>query len=283
MNEITLSLIGVYNFISLLFGFIFHKIQSIEWQSYAVDALIVYSKIVTYVRSVHKYFYENNPFIRNGSDIIYYCGRFVYLSALDRRIEPFHYGWLSASSMRIIDNKYEFSEYFVPFTDSVDELLPLQYLKEWYKMTVSVMEYELNKDMDTVFTIKDGDYHFYRICNKNSNDIPTELSYEPSNIRFISIEVYMPTISTKPFSVELEKDAYIIDNVLFTPVFIKRLMEYNVNSTTFDINYKVVIMDNNINTVELTSSQYIVLQKEGYRIVSISDADNVSVKNSDAK
>ena len=97
-------------------------------------------------------------------------------------------------------------------------------------------------------------------------------TYEPnySNIRskatFLTIEYTHPQMKKRLIMV-LEKDLYFMNNVILSPLFIKRYLEYQPEEFIFDENYTINLMDNNINMITLTYPQSIMLTKDSYTII----------------
>jgi len=278
MNDFVAFFYQLYNFISLCILSIFNRIQSIDWNEVKLSGFLFYCRTVTTVKQKYNECYENNELVRDIASSLIYSFRYIVACMTDRRIEPNHEFWFSNSCLIFHDYNltnhfipgynYSLKEYFVPIhDDDMIESSKLDYLETWYNIVLK--DFENNKTtVDNLFIVKDEKYRHYRICNEKNKEIPTSLSTEPSNIRFISIEIHMPVFSNTPYIIEIEPTAYLVDNVFFTPAFVKRYMEYHVDSVTFDMNYKIKIMDNNIHSFELDSTQYLILGKDGYKIIS---------------
>jgi hypothetical protein len=92
--------------------------------------------------------------------------------------------------------------------------------------------------------------YIHRECNENK--ILNEISFEPSNISFISVELHHPKLKN-PLIIDIEKGYYIINNELLSFTFIKRYLEYHENMQNFDEYYTVKVMTNNIEEFEILS------------------------------
>ena len=282
MNDFIAFFYQLYNFISIIITMfivsIFNRVKSIDWNELKLSGFLFYCRTVTTVKQNYNDLCENNELVRDIASSLIYIFKYVVACLLDRRIETNHEFWFSNSCLVFNDYNltnhfipgcnYKLTEYFVHmYDDDMIETSKLDYLQTWYNIVLKQSETD-KTTIDNLFTIKDKKYRHYRICNEKNKEIPTSLSTEVSDIRFISIEIHMPVFSNKPYIIEIEPTAYLVDNVLFTPAFVKRYMEYYVDSVTFDMNYKIKIMDNNIHSFELDSTQYLVLGKDGYTIHS---------------
>jgi mannose-1-phosphate guanylyltransferase len=58
-------------------------------------------------------------------------------------------------------------------------------------------------------------------------------------------------------------------NVLFTPTFILRLLKHQTTSYYFDLDYKINIMDQDVQNITLSSNRFIVLEENSYIISSV--------------
>ena len=65
----------------------------------------------------------------------------------------------------------------------------------------------------------------------------------------------------------LEKELYFTNNVILSPLFIKRFLEYQPEKFIFDENYTINLMDNNVNMITLTYSQSILLSEDSYKVI----------------
>jgi hypothetical protein len=79
---------------------------------------------------------------------------------------------------------------------------------------------------------------------------------------------------------ELDKNVYYANNEILSPLFILRCLKYQSKAFVFDLNYKIKILDENIDSFELTSNQHIFLHKASYKVVS-NTSNNTSNANSD--
>jgi len=101
-------------------------------------------------------------------------------------------------------------------------------------------------------------------CSMN----PVRLPLLPSSVSFLSVQY---KLENSHFTIQLtvNEEAYNVGNHLFTPLFVKRCLEYQPQEYIFDLDYKLVIVDNNIKVLELDSSQYVILEKDGYMICNV--------------
>jgi len=89
----------------------------------------------------------------------------------------------------------------------------------------------------------------------------------PSPHFFLSIKYTHPLMKTSIY-IDLDKGYYNVNNEILSPLFIKRYLEHQPLNYHFDLDYVVEILDNNVQTVELRSSQYVLLGNSEYVVVT---------------
>jgi hypothetical protein len=129
--------------------------------------------------------------------------------------------------------------------------------------------------------INKDDYDFIIITEKNidykQNDkihyteLPQLLEdYKYSNIRFFALDL---TYKNETYSIELlnERDNhYIVNNVLnkeFFNYYLTNVLNKEIDKNNFD--YKVALVDHNVNMVELTANDYLVIKEDDYEVKKI--------------
>jgi hypothetical protein len=66
--------------------------------------------------------------------------------------------------------------------------------------------------------------------------------------------------------IKMSPEWFIINNELFTPTFVLRMLEYQSQSYLYDNEYKIRIMDSECNIIEFGAEQYLFITKENYEI-----------------
>ena len=130
-----------------------------------------------------------------------------------------------------------------------------------------------------------------RILYTNTKMIRSFDNYTISNITFFAVEL---TYKDEIFSIELnseEYNYYIVNNVLnktFFKYYLTIVLKVDIDYNNFD--YIVNIIDHNVNIVELTPNDYLIIKKDDYEIKTINnvlenlhvnDAPNEPITHSD--
>lgn len=121
---------------------------------------------------------------------------------------------------------------------------------------------------DCVFLLKYFNVFIVRHAMEIDMKRPQFLEFIKSNISFLTVEYSHPNMSSSVFF-EIEEDFSIIDNELFSPSFVKYLLEHQTVEYIFDNDYSLYIMDCNMDVHILKSSQYIKIQEDKFITVNI--------------
>lgn len=138
---------------------------------------------------------------------------------------------------------------------------------------------QYNKLLDTMLVQSTMANMLYIIKHENSyivkySEMPQKELYENKTLKrkskcgFLSVEYSHPKLVV-PIELDINKNMFIDGNHLFTPEFVLRCLKYQNKTYYFDLNYKLNLLDNNINNVVLDSKRYIELNEKSYIIHTI--------------
>jgi hypothetical protein len=112
------------------------------------------------------------------------------------------------------------------------------------------------------YTLKNKHYFLSRVSFHNSN-----VSLSMTHLRFLLIEYTHPTMKER-IQLEINNSWYLTGNELLSFAMIMHLLEEQATDNyIFDKNYTIYIMDNKIRTYELKHNEYILLDKDEFRIL----------------
>ena len=100
-------------------------------------------------------------------------------------------------------------------------------------------------------------YHFNLMINQSS---------VVSKVKFLDIQYHHPNMS-EPLILELSKEYYFTGNQLFSDAFVYRMLLYQPFPFIYDERYTLEIMDHELETITLKSSEYLMLEKTSYRVI----------------
>jgi len=138
---------------------------------------------------------------------------------------------------------------------------------------------ELTSEIDYDLLILSDKVENPNIINKvNYSECPDTTDYTTSNIKFISMEL---TYNDSSYPVELKNENYnhyIVNNVLndeFFKYYLLNVLKVEINNDNFD--YKVFVIDHNVNMFELSPTSHIIIKKNDYEFIVNSLAINNSI------
>jgi len=153
--------------------------------------------------------------------------------------------------------------YFNKITNNIDKkkLYFIKDGKQVLELTISSAReiQNINTEMqyDFLFYVNQNNYVRY-----NNLEILLEngLSYNNKFINFINVNLFYDDIT---YELDLKTDNYYIENnILFDKAFMQYYMlkYYNINYDD-NVDYKISILDNNFESIELSKTQFLVIQE----------------------
>lgn len=114
-----------------------------------------------------------------------------------------------------------------------------------------------------LFIAKQDDKYISRSCY-----LSKDISFLKSDIEFTYMEYSHPNMN---YTIELviPEGIWIVGNELFSPAFILRLLQQQSRYYSFDMAYKLNIIDHEIQDIILSFDKYILLDKYSYEVRSI--------------
>jgi len=129
--------------------------------------------------------------------------------------------------------------------------------------------YEESESVNELLTILKtaGQYVTYFVAdNKKDKQRRVRLPVEKSKVSFLSIEYTHPDMEHS-ISLDIDNGYMLTNNVVFSPLFVRRLLDYQPAPFVFNMDYVLRIMDSELNFVDLKSNQYIQLNDKGIRLL----------------
>ena len=202
--------------------------------------------------------YEKNPCVKLTVDTLYKVLAEVYKKVNGVKSEPFSPLWISVFTLRHNLNNDE--EYSV-VENSVNEVL--------LKKFKAVMEE--NTNVDTLYTFKTPAYILCNVTNKFEKE-DAKYFVEKSDVKFLSIE-YMNPDMNEPIRFTLNKDLFQIGNEILSNAFVLRYLQYQTQYYVYAYDYTITIIDDKVNQFTLNSNQYVLLEKNDYKIITKEEND----------
>jgi len=243
-------------------------------QTVAIYAIIFIGRIQAKVYLLLKRLYDQNELIRVPTDFIIWSYETIEVMNIRHRQEPTSTRWLNVCSSTRLNRgayigktPYNFSESYNKMDDTIDRDIMIQAfetaLENNSDLAVDNKDY---MDDDTIVVMKwDG---LYKVSRAKASRKPQTYDLEMSKVRFLSVEYTVPQ-STPGVSLKVPVEMCMQGNELFSHAFVRRLLEYQPEPFEFDFNYRLKVLDGEVNEIELVNTQYIVLGETGYEVKEI--------------
>jgi len=107
------------------------------------------------------------------------------------------------------------------------------------------------------------------VCRRNAVNL-SFVKPEKSNVRFLYIEFVH---NGNTVTLDIPEEMMQVGNELFTPAFLYRLLDHSSSKFhfLFDLDYRLILVDEYLNTSNIDSSKYILLEKNSYCIRFLSE------------
>lgn len=211
------------------------------------------------------------PFIEDKVDGIVYFFSYIKSVGLNFRIEPIDKNWMLTCSLEtdsVNQTSFGYSETYFKVPNGI-----------FYNSRIISQTFETDCDYsmdkmncvpnvsEILNVLKYEDQYITYFCTAKKQDKLTrlQLPLSQSDVCFLTIEYVHPAME-KGIFIELDNGYYVANNCLFTPLFIRRCLEYQTASFFFDMDYELKLMDGDLNIFILTSRQWIQLSEKGYSI-----------------
>ena len=257
-------------------SYLINTVCGLDYNNIATTIFLSYVDTKVVVNKYGNYVYTNNANMRYAYDWYVYGIRYANSIIYKYRIEPKRDDWISLSIL--FKNK---DTYFT--TANYTYLEDYQYIKPRNSSDTCINEYynrgltfftnraksivETSEHIEeTLLTMKLPTITISRSFNAN-NIHNTEYSNVKSTVSLLSVVYSHPRMEDK-IVMDLPREHFYVNNIILSPLFIKRYLDYQQTPYIFDDTYTINIMDNMINMISLTSKNSILLKESTYVVTT---------------
>jgi len=260
-----------YNFFVKCADYTIDYFSNIDYKIIAFRGFIFYGQCMTNVNNFYKNMYQKYEYVRHMSYTTTYAFKYIKSIIYLHRIEPMYINWYSNCWIdRYCLNEYDFNEKIKMFPENTNHLMIDDIESNWIIDPIFIGKSQI---FELESEIESSGYYCRRI---NSQDIEKDdVQYKmypllPSSIHFLSI-MYKHPLMDYDIDIQMDNSWFMNGNEILSPSFIYRLLEYQAQKFVFDMDYQIIIMDENINILYLNSNQYMFILEHGYEIIDIDD------------
>lgn len=258
------------------------ELDKIDYTNLQTKLFLFYIDVKTKVDSVCSHLYNNYGFVKTFVDKTNYNIDTIKAVYNNVRIEPLKNNWVCISILLKNDNKlfsgnneiYLEHYQFIKKHNTAD-ISQKQYYNDclnYFVNTAKSISSCNNNVVETMITMKLKNQYYNKCFNKSFNKInnksedDTSYSNMETNVSFLSVEYKHPNMENT-IMIDIPQDVLIQGNVILSPLFIKRYLEYQYEYYIFDENYEVDIMDSDVNMISLTYTDSILLLENSYEVI----------------
>lgn len=253
---------------------------------FSLKSFLFLCQTIHYCKQVGNAIYNVNPVLKKIIDISFYFGKYSYCMMISQRIEPLDIYWVSKYWLKpssSLTQSYDLCEKNKMVSEEYPELFTSEH--QLYDTIHSSFckfyeECEENKQpneviINPIYIMKttNEDQQICYLVNLEDGTVHDKIELKPSNAKLLSIEYTHPEMDYK-IDFTLRKEWLIAGNILFTPTFVLRMLEYQDKLFYFDSLYKISLVDGDINFHEFGVEGCIQLLEDGYTIKTIDNIDN---------
>jgi len=250
----------IYEYLSVLLNHCVNQILALfdtDTEKVGIKLFFLVSKKYSELKYGTLNVYEKNPTIKLVVDTVCKVSTEIYKKLNGVKSEPFSPLWISVFTLTPNLNNNE--EYTV-VENSVNEVL--------LKKFKSVMEQNTREptNVDILYTFKTPAYILCNVTNKFEKE-DAKYFVEKSDVKFLSIEYSNPDMK-EAISFTLNKDLFQIGNEILSKAFVLRYLQYQTQFYVYANDYTITVIDDKVNQITLNSKQYILLDKNEYKIIT---------------
>lgn len=262
----------VMNYGVTYFFKIVEYIKNVDYHTLGIRGLVLYSNISSQTYKYCKKVYANYPLVKQLVDRAIYAKDYTLATLENYKIEPYHNNWICTASLKnntsplYADDPYTFTDTYDFIFDYDNEVCVINEFNNYSKV-LNVLLNQSNNVCEFMAILKYDSCYIYKLINKNYKEKDAMFPPDTSNVKFISIQ-YTNSKQRKSIFIDLDKSIYKVGNEILSPIFIKRHLSYQSLNVDFDYNYELNIIDGDLNTIVLSSNQYILLNADSYEIIN---------------
>lgn len=223
----------------------------------SLQCINIYNDARDYIKNV----YNSNALFKTSVDVIYTNSYIVICYLMNVKYQPNAMNW--QTNCLLYEHTHNKNSLHFMIEDRT--ILPDYFDKKNINKTLEESNDKLVNEYVNYGNICDSLYlmKYYNSVISKIN-MYTDLKMqeiEKSDVSFLTIEYSHPSMKNK-ITFYLDDSYFLVGNELFSPCFVKRLLEYQFSPYVFNNNYKIVIIDADTNEYILEFNNYLRIEKD---------------------
>lgn len=226
------------------------------FENIAISIIWLYSDIMIYCYDYATTVYNSNSTFRSVTDWIFSTASFLSnqytILTSQKRNEPTTNHWFCVCTLPDIDRYFEMYEMIRDIDTNTDT--PEQ--RHSFAFSFSDLS-----QLDIITILKNNNKYTVKLFDPTCNSIELPKDDQLSSFEVMTISYSHPKMKTS-VDLKIPESMLIVGNQLFSPVFVKRCLEYQEEDFYFDLNYTITIIDKNIHIFTIRNSEYMLVEPD---------------------
>jgi rubrerythrin len=243
--------------------------QSNRMRELGLLILFGYGRLMVNLELMGNYIYDNNEQCKELVDLFVWLKTEYHFLLSSAHREPKNVNWIQSLCIaKSNDEPYHYYEaYFICNEGESKEDIMNRFQDKTSVLNSSEFE-------DSMVILKYNDLYKTKLNNdEDALKKPADEDIIPSSFKPLSISYKIG--DTNPISIELPETIWNVGNELFSPVFVRKCLEYQERAFQYNMDYEIEIMDADVNIIELKSHQYIEVMESTIEIKTMFSEDNL--------
>lgn len=243
--------------------------QSNRMRELGLLILFGYGRLMVNLELMGNYIYDNNEQCKELVDLFVWLKTEYHFLLSSAHREPKNVNWIQSLCItKSNDEPYHYYEaYFICNEGESKEDIMNRFQDKTSVLNSSEFE-------DSMVILKYNDLYKTKLNNdEDALKKPADEDIIPSSFKPLSISYKIG--DSNPISIELPETIWNVGNELFSPVFVRKCLEYQEHAFQYNMDYEIEIMDADVNIIELKSHQYIEVMESTIEIKTMFSEDNL--------
>ena len=241
-------------------------VQSERSQKLAIDILWLHSRGMIQLEKFGQWSYDEFEHVKYCVDHITWLREQVEILTSTAKREPGTTRWIQ--SCKLLHENNIPNHYFEHYQFISDEHAFTSYNDALQSIATT------SNSENGMVIMKKNEHYLVRLSNTTEN-MSIEKELNESSFRPMSISYSHPQMD-ESIMITLPDGIWCVGNDLFSPVFVRRCLEYQNQFFVFDDQYSIQIIDNNVNVFSIDKNQYARVQDKTIEFISISKNELLS-------
>jgi hypothetical protein len=236
----------------------------------SMTLLGIYSHTYIFIYNQCTKLYYSNKTVNNICNSVFTWTHPIIERLYLKKIEPFYEPWCSIFYTYSNGTQYEHyinlndTEHYLPNNHALFCLNPYEMNNDEQKCDLiqSMIKIIWNMGIitDTCLIIVKMKHQYISRIKYDS-----KISLEKTRKHLLCVEYIHPKMAQSIY-LDIHPGYYLYGNEIFSKLFVERCLQYQKSGYVFDSDYKLKIMDSMMRTVEMNCNEYMVIDKNDYKI-----------------